>query len=56
MQALARMRSAAAPRELSVALQDQDTTVRFAAAQALGRFDLLQRPNSIGSAVESAGR
>ena len=56
VQALARMRSAAAPRELSVALQDQDTTVRFAAAQALGRFDLLQRPNSIGSAVESAGR
>ena len=55
VQALARMRSTAAPRELSVALKDADPTVRFAAAQALGRFDLFQRPGSVGSAVESSG-
>ena len=41
VQALGRMRGGSVSRELGVALQDKDPTVRFAAAQALGRFDML---------------
>jgi HEAT repeat protein len=55
VRALARMRVTEASRELSAALNDSDSTVRFAAAQALGRFDLLPHDASFGKTAPSPG-
>jgi HEAT repeat protein len=41
VESLARMKRVAASRELSIALHDEDPTVRFATSQALARLDLV---------------